>query len=136
RKVAERNLAGVERGYEVLAGLPFPKPGQDLLLSRQLATLATTLPQADARLALSLARRASAVAEWKSEDRFDAVYQSAALAIAVGDMTAAEEKLRTAIQQAPTWYKPRVLLTQLLLLSGRKEEAGRQRETAVRLAGR
>ena len=127
RKLASRQLKPAMHEYESLDLLPFPRNGEDLWLSRQLAAIAASAPGPDSALAISAARRASAIAERTSEERFNALYQSAALAAAAGDLSAAETKLRAAIREAPTWYKPRILLAQMLLLSHRRTEvSGKQ----------
>ena len=134
KKLARGELARVPDEYRFVSRLPFPKPGQDLWLSQRFASLAESAP-GNAGWALSLARQASAVAEHSSEEPFNALYQSALLALASNDPKAAEEKLRVLLQKAPTWYKPRLLLAQLLLSSGRYTEGIDEGKRAADVAG-
>jgi O-antigen ligase len=134
KKLARGELARVPDEYRFVSRLPFPKPGQDLWLSQRLASLAESAP-GNTGWALSLARQASAVAEQSSEEPFNAFYQSALLALASNDPKEAEKKLRMLLQKAPTWYKPRLLLAQLLLSSGRYTEGIEEGKRAADVAG-
>jgi hypothetical protein len=130
--VQRGDFSGASAAYRIIERLPFS--GQDLWLSRQFAAASIAHPP-DSALTLRLAARASRRAEQYSEDPFNAYYQSAALAIAAGNSREGEEKLRTAIQLAPTWYRPRLLLTQSLLMRGQTGEGAEQGRQAIALAG-
>jgi len=120
--------------YRGLSRLRFPQPGQDLWLSRQFATTAVS-NRDQAPLALRLAAESSEWAERSSEEPFNAYYQSAALALAVGDSIRGEEKLRAALRLAPEWYKPHVLLAESLIIRGCTEQGTAQARQAADLAG-
>ncbi len=127
------DLAAAARDYQKARTLAWIMPGQDLWLSRQFAAAAANTNGAPE--ALRLAMEASRRAERYSEEPFNAGYQTAALAIAGGDLPAGEAKLRAVVKMAPNWYKPRLLLAQTLLLEGRVEQAKAEAAAAVDLAG-
>lgn len=131
--VQREDLARAE-AYRWLYRLSFPQPGQDLWLSRQFATAAASNREQAPR-ALSLGAEASHRAELSSEDPFNAYYQSGALALAAGDPILGEEKLRTALRLAPTWYKPHMLLAESLLIRGCTEQGTTHARQAADLAG-
>ena len=130
--VRRGDFTGAAAAYRAIERWPFS--GQDLWLSRQFAAASISNPAGSA-LTLRLAAGASRRAEQYSEDPFNAYYQSAALAIAAGDSREGEDKLRTAIQLAPTWYRPRLLLAQSLLIRGQAAEGAEQGRKAIALAG-
>jgi O-antigen ligase len=134
-EIARGNLDSARSLYRSVCALPFAGPGQDLWLSRQFAVAAQRLPGPPGATALQLARLASARAESHAEDAFNAYFQSAALAIAAGDMVDGERKLRSATLLAPNWYRPRFLLAQLLILAGRAHEGAQEAAIAIRVAG-
>ena len=78
----------------------------------------------------------SAKAEGRSEDRFNALYQSSVLAVSFGDLQKAEAKARETIEAAPNWYKPHLLLAQILQVENRNEEAGQQARISADLGWR
>lgn len=133
--IAQGELASAQGEYASLAALPFPKPGFDLSYSRSMATLSARLDAEGSSVALNAAVESALRAESTSEDRFNALYQSAALALAGGDAATGEAKLRQAIRESPTWYKPRLLLARLLRETGREAEAKREAQSAMELAG-
>jgi hypothetical protein len=113
------------QGWESIAAMSFPGAGDDLSCSRTLASAH----------AWKLASAASAKAERSSDDVADAAYQSALLALSVNDPVAGERKLRETLDSAPNWYKPHLLLGQLLRLLGRPAESDVEIGRALRLAG-
>jgi Tfp pilus assembly protein PilF len=86
-------------------------------------------------MALSLSAKASARAEVYSDEPAAACYQSALLAVSTGDVSLVERKLRASIGYAPMWYRPHLLLAELLEQIGRSDEAAREGRIAVSLAG-
>jgi O-antigen ligase len=136
RRLAPLDMASIRDEYESLVNLRFPKPGYDLWFSRQLAGAARSASPENLTPLLNLARKASEVAERTSEEPFNALYQSAVLAVAADDLDSAEKKLRTLIPEAPAWYKPHQLLAQLLIVSGRTGDGIEQGRIAADVAGR
>jgi len=128
-------LGDMTDAYEVAAQAWFPQPGEDLWCSRQFATLARATQGALPARAWAAAEAASTRAEWAGDDRADADYQSGLLALGANNPTRAEQTLRQAIQDAPTWYKPRLLLAQLLRFTGRIAESQTEGQRALDLAG-
>lgn len=137
-------VAGAMRTYtvdaalkscETAAGFWFPGPGDDLWCSRQLAFAAGSHMGAKKSALWKGAANSSARAERTSDEKADAVFQSALLAVAVNDPLNGERKLREAIRVAPTWYKPHLLLAQLLQAAGRHADAAREAERTLDLAG-
>jgi len=133
--IARRDIDAARSEFASVAALPFPKPGFDLWYSRSMASLSTTFEGASGAAALQSAAEAAQRAESTAEDRFNALYQSAALALALDDVRMGEAKLRQAIREAPTWYKPRLLLARLLREMGRGAEADQEERLALDLGG-
>lgn len=131
---SHRDLSAAGRWYGVARG--FPMPGPNLALSRQAAALAQRSSPPVREEAMAAAKQAAEGAEFGSAERFDALYQSAVLAILTGDLPRAEVKLRADIDAAPTWYRPRMALASVLWWQGRNEEAERQAAVALDYAGR
>jgi putative inorganic carbon (HCO3(-)) transporter len=113
---ASGNLAGATRDYAIATVVSAGMPGYELWSSRQFAVLR----------AWDKASEAAGRAETRSEDRFSATYQSSVLAVAAGDLTQAESKARETIRLAPNWYKPHLILAQILQAMGRNAEATEQ----------
>jgi O-antigen ligase len=132
--IRKGDLRAAAAEYEAARRLPFPRTGPDLWLSQQFAALAVANP-AGAGTALRLAAEASQRSEIYGEEPFNAGYQSAALAIAAGNLRAGEEKLRSVVQMAPNWYKPHLLLAESLLMGGREQEGKAEAALALDLAG-
>ena len=100
----------------------------ELFLSREMATMGRALVnQPESAAAWRMASEAATVAERQSEERFSAAYQCAILAIVSGDLTQAEKSAREAISLAPNWYKPHLLLAQILQAMGRMQEPPRNK---------
>jgi hypothetical protein len=135
RALKHSNLAEIKDAYETATSRWLPQPGEDLWCSRQFATLARAVQGETSTKAWALARTASARAEWAGDNPADAAYQSALLAVAANDPVTAEQGLRKAIQDAPTWYRPRLLLSQLLRIGGRLAESQAEGERALNLSG-
>ena len=113
-----------------------PGPGPDLVYSRLMANLGSTLGPGPARAAalresLDAARRATDTAE----DRQNAFYNLAMLLATQNDRAGVERALRSAIATAPAWFKPRWALAQLLAMTGRSSEARGQAAAAVERDG-
>jgi O-antigen ligase len=112
----------------------FGLPGYDLWRSREMATLARHLGNTpEAQAAWQLASEAATAAERSSEERFSAAFQSAVLAIASGNLTRAEQEARASIALAPNWYKPHLLLAQILGAMGRAGDAVSEQRLAAEL---
>ncbi len=123
RDVDAGNFAQASEAYVVASGFA-GVPGYELWSSREFATVGRSLANPAERAgAWSKASEAASLAERQSEERFNALYQSSVLAVASGDLTRAESKAREAIGTAPNWYKPRLLLGQILQAMGRDKEA-------------
>ncbi len=122
------------RAYETTAAMLFPVSGEDLWCSRQFAAAARASGSSDAR-AWRLAADAAARAEVTDDNPADAMYQSALLAVSANNAIRAESSLRKAIVSAPAWYKPHLLLAQLLYFTGRTADARGEALRALSLAG-
>jgi len=133
-QIADADLAGAERCYD--AARKFPIPGPNLELSRLFASLARQSGSPLYKRALADAREAAAAAESGSAERFNALYQSAMLAIVANDFPRAKAKLQAAIDAAPTWYRPRMMLASVLWRSGKNQDAAREASLALKCAGR
>ncbi len=133
-RIASGDLAGAERWYG--SACKFPMPGPNLELSREMASLARESGPHLREEALTAAKQASEMAERSAAERFQALYQSAMLASITGDFPRAEAKLRAAIDAAPTWYRPRVMLASVLWAAGRNGEAEPEAARALKCAGR
>jgi O-antigen ligase len=132
--VADKNFAEAEEAYRTAVSWSFGLPGYELFLSRQMATLGRALGNTpDGAKAWSAATEAAALAERSGEERFSAVYQSAVLAIVAGDLTRAERKAREAVDLAPNWYKPHLLLGQILAAMGKADEGAAEQRISLNL---
>jgi tetratricopeptide (TPR) repeat protein len=80
-------------------------------------------------------RAAGEPAAGQAGERQAARYNLAVLHGLQDDAQRAEAALRRTIETAPTWYKPRWMLAQLLRETGRREEALREAERAYELNG-
>ena len=83
-----------------------------------------------AQAAMAAAKRATL----EAEDRQNAFLTLAMLQAQGGDPEPIEQSLRSAIDAAPNWYKPRAALFRLLLRLGRRDEAIEQGRRAAELA--
>lgn len=126
---------GMVAAYRRASGMWFPGAGEDLWCSRQFASLARQSQGEWSARAWQLAAAASGRAETTGDDGADATFQSALLAISSNQGALAEQKLRQAIQRAPNWYKPHLLLAQLLSYTGRPQEAQAEAQLAAERAG-
>ncbi len=131
---ARGEFAVAGRWYGVARKLP--APGPNLELSRQIASAAPRFGPVVRREAFVLAQEAADAAELGSAERFNALYQSAMLALGTRDLQRAETKLRSAINASPTWYRPRMALASVLWWEGRNSEAKVEATRAVDCAGR
>jgi len=125
--VDERNLVAASNAFSVATGFPPGLPGYELWSSREFASLgrpaknSPAIPEAWAKAA-----EAADLAEKQGEEPFTAAYQVSVLAVASGDLARAETAARETIRLAPNWYKPHLLLGQILQAAGRGEEAMRE----------
>ncbi len=138
--VAQKNLDRAARIYATASKWGFgglPLPGYELYASREFAILGRSLANTpDAAKAWSKAAEAAADAEWRSEEKFSAAYQSSVLAIASGDLGRAETEARAAITLAPNWYRPHFFLGQILEATGRAKEGAAERQLSVQLGAK
>jgi hypothetical protein len=134
RQAARGDFAAAGRWYGLTRELPMPGP--NLELSRQIASAAPRFALPLRREALAMAQQAADAAELGSAERFNALYQSAILAILTRDLRRAETKLRSAIDASPTWYRPRMALASVLWWEGRNPEAEAEAARALDCAGR
>jgi O-antigen ligase len=134
RQAARGDFAAAGRWYGLVRELPISGP--NLELSRQIASAAPRFALPLRREALALAQQAAEAAELGSAERFNALYQSAMLALVTRDLPRAETKLRAAIDASPTWYRPRMALASVLWWEGRNPEAESEAARALDCAGR
>jgi O-antigen ligase len=135
--VVDKDMHAAELSYASATTLAAGMPGYELWGSREFATLARSLGNsADAASAWRRAGEASALAEQRGEERFSAAYQSSVLAIASGDLPRGEAKARDAIALAPNWYKPHLLLAQILQAGGNAAESSREARVSADLGWR
>jgi hypothetical protein len=121
--------------YQRSVEFAFPAAGEDLWCSRRFATIARGLSPPSSAAAWSLAEEASARAERFGDERAEAAYQSALLAIGMNQAQPAVAALRRAIAWAPNWYKPHLLFAQLLHYLGLSSEAQAEAAAALDLSG-
>jgi O-antigen ligase len=134
RQAAHGEFAVAQRWFGVVRKLPIPGP--NLELSRQIASAAPRFGPPVRREAFAMAQQAADAAELSSAERFNALYQSAMLAIATRDLARAETKLHSAIDASPTWYRPRMALASVLWWERRNSEAKIEAARALNCAGR
>ena len=146
--VAETALALVRRDLD--AGLPgdaadayaryeawrWRGASADLWYSRRLVMLAQSKAEPAIRVqAIQQAGIAAQRATETVEDPFNAYYNLAAFSARQNDFPRTEQSLRTAIKQAPNWFKPHWMLAQVLEAAGRLQEAEAEAARAVTLDG-
>jgi O-antigen ligase len=142
RSLKNGDLPGAISAYRRAHALPFPRPGDDLWLSRQFSLFrqsAAASPHPSCVVSLTasaMAMVASASAERHSDEPFLALYQSALLAIESGDSAKGAAKLRDVIRRAPTWFKPHFVLSQLLIVNNQLDDGAAETAKAARLAGK
>ncbi|MGH9671851.1 MAG: hypothetical protein ACRD44_01610, partial [Bryobacteraceae bacterium] len=119
------------RAYDRRAGW---SRASDLWFSRRLAEAARTSGDALAGAqAFERAFQAARRATESAEDRHNAWYNLATFCASRNDAVCVEQSLRETIAWAPNWFKPHWTLAQVLLLSGRTQEAEREAALAVEL---
>ena len=121
--------------FRTLTSMRFPASGDDLWASRQFAARARASAGEDAAQAWTASAAASTRAERTDDNAAAAAFQSALLAIGRNDAAGAEARLRDAVSAAPHWYKPHLLLSQLVRFSGRIAESDAEARLALDLAG-
>jgi hypothetical protein len=132
-RLARGDVRGARESFT--QAMLFPFPADCLRFSQQMASAARSLPSPWRQEALMAAKEASAAAERSGEQRFSALYESAALAVIAGDLRRAEAKLRAATDAAPNWYRAHEMLAQVLWLGGHNPEAEREAALALECAG-
>jgi O-antigen ligase len=133
RRLARGDLIGARETYKLVRRFPFTI--DYIWCSQQMVSLAKSLSSPQRETALALARDASEAGEQSGEQKFSSLYQSAVLAIITNDFGQAEVKLRGAVEAAPRWYRPRMMLASVLWLTGRSREAEEQGHLAREYAG-
>lgn len=133
RRLAAGDISGAHESY--WRAIRFPLHPDSLPFSQQMASAARSLPSPWRQEALAVAKEASSEAERSGEQRFSALYQSAALAVISRDLGTAESKLKAAVRAAPWWYRSHTMLAQVLWLTGRRQEAEREAALALECAG-
>jgi O-antigen ligase len=133
RRLGRGDISGARATFQ--RAIRFPFPADCMWFSQQMAATARALPEPWRQQALLAAQEASAEAERSGEQRFSALYQSAALAVIAGDPGSAEVKLRAAVDAAPWWYRAHAMLAQVLWIAGRSPEAEREAALALKCAG-
>lgn len=105
-----------------------------LWYSRALLALASQSPKLETRVsATQEARTASIEATHTADDPFNAWYNLAVFCGSQNDAACVEQSLRRAIAANPMWFKPHWALAQVLRLTGRLDEAGREAARAAEL---
>lgn len=130
------DVRAADRSYSEYARWKLPGTAADLWYSRALFDLAGRTAD-PARRVQAVVRSGTAAmqATGTAEDPFDAWYHMAQLSAARNDAAGAEQALRAAIAAKPNWFKPHWALARVLALQGRREEARREAEIALRLDG-
>jgi hypothetical protein len=125
--VDNKNLSRATAAFSTAEAGSLGLPGYELFASREFAILGRALGSGvDSASSWQMAAEASALAESRGEDRFNAAYQSSVLAVANSDIGRAESEARTTIMMAPNWYKAHLLLSQILQISGKTADAARE----------
>ena len=132
--VGRKDFAAAVDAYSRATSFSAGMPGYELWASREMASLGRSLGNTpDGASCWTKAVEASALAGTRSEERFNAAYQSSVLAVATGNLTQVTLKARETIQLAPNWYKGHLLLSQILMAAGRNEEAAREAQASALL---
>jgi hypothetical protein len=132
--VARKDFSDASEAFSQAISSSAGLPGYELWASREMASLGRSLGDTrDGAACWKEAAEASARAEKRSEERFMAAYQSSVLAIAAGNLQQAELKAREAIKLAPNWYKGHLLLSQILQIAGRNQDAAREAQLSETL---
>jgi hypothetical protein len=129
--IADFNLARFQRMpsaalYNALQRTALPGAAEDLYCSRRLATVCG---QSCAKTATEAAARATRTAD----NPPNAWYNFGMFSAEQNDEARVEIALRTSASLAPNWFKPHWTLANLLALTGRGAEAGREAEKAFLL---
>jgi O-antigen ligase len=121
------------RRYAIVSKYSLPGFDIDSYASRSLAELSQKeAPVLTRALAWREAKQAAARAVRTAEDRQNAFYNLARLCALENDAAGTEQNLRSAIQAAPSWFKPHWVLAELLMRTGRIPEARREAVLAIR----
>ena len=132
--VSNNDFAAATAAFRTSMSWSFGLPGYELYLSREMALLARALAGTpEAAQAWNLAATAAHAAEQRGEERFSAAFQASVLALASSDLPQAEREARAAIALAPNWYKPHLLLAQLLQAAGKPADAAAEQRIGLSL---
>jgi O-antigen ligase len=136
RRALEANrIQEAMEAYRAVTTMVPPETGLDMWYSHELMVKTQSSPDTLKQLAARQALRAAARATAITEDRHNAYYNLAVLAASQGDLTGAEQALHSSIASAPRWFKPHWLLSEILDLTGRLNEAESEAQLAVDLNG-
>jgi O-antigen ligase len=129
--IADFNLARFQRApsaalYNASQRTALPGAAEDLYCSRRLATVCG---QSCAKTATEAAARATTT----TDNPPNAWYNLGIFSAEQNDEARVEIALRTSVSLAPNWFKPHWTLANLLALTGRGAEAGREAEKAFLL---
>jgi putative inorganic carbon (HCO3(-)) transporter len=130
------NVSAAVRDYQALQHIPPPVPGLDLWFSQQLAawiskSKSTTPMSQEWEILSQAADRACRT----SANRQNALYNLGLVGLLAHDAPGAEHAFDSAARQAPNWYKPHLLLAEILLQTGRPDAARIEALKAVDLSG-
>ena len=133
RSLAAGNTDAAAAAYRRAVDLRSSGVTADLYFSRRWAVAAANAPDALSKLYLAqLAAGSASLATEVPEGSANAWFNVAELAASRNDAASVETALRSAIVQAPNWFKPHWALARLLYLQGRKDEA---RQESVKTMG-
>ncbi|MCX6621676.1 MAG: O-antigen ligase family protein, partial [Acidobacteria bacterium] len=106
----------------------------DLWYSRKALAMSEASPEIARNIALTqVALRSAERATRTSEDAQNAWLNLALIQAKLNNRAGTEQSIRAAMQAAPNWYRPHLALAKLLLATGRRVDALREAETALRL---
>jgi O-antigen ligase len=136
RYLDQGDVAHAAAAYQSFEKGRLPGMSSALWYSRALLALASQSPKRETRVAaVQEARTAAIQATQTADDTFNAWYNLAVFCGSLNDAACVEHSLRQAIAANPMWFKPHWALAQVLRLTGRLDEAGREAARAAELDG-
>ena len=130
------NLAAAVANYGGYEKSRLPGGTADIWYSRSLLALASRASDPRTRTEAFLRSLAAGEqATLTAEDPFNAWYNAAVIFGLRNDGVHAEQCVRAAVAAHPNWFKPHWILAQILVLTGRAEEAQREAALAAELDG-
>lgn len=136
QRVEERSVLGALQAYEQVQRVQPWGMNTDIWFAQVMDLLSKGAPDMSERIvAMQVVLGASLRAAESSDERPNALYGIAASYWVSGNHSAAEKAAREAIQAAPQWYKPHLLLARVLSDQGVVDRARAEAELAVRLNG-